>query len=136
MDDDKPFTYRVLQQQLAKMTDAQLDQEVQVMPNNPTPEPTRLLPVYGIDTVENYCHVDGEVATETRSAVDFQHHPEQFVLLADYSPFSKEGDSYYEMEEGGLRGNKTGKLFRFAPPPTTPPPTAAVGDYVVIVQRV
>ncbi len=114
-DGDGPFTYRRLKEQLALMTEAQLDQEVQIMPNNPTPDPTRLQPVYGINTVECYCHVDGEVAQETRSAVDFQHHPEQVVMLSDYSPFSKDGDSFYTLEEEGFRGNKTGKLLKDHP---------------------
>jgi len=89
--EDKPFTYKELLRSLAAMTEAQLDQEVQIMPNNPTPGPTRLQPVYGINTVEHY------EAEDTRSAVDFQHHPEQVVLLSDYSPFYEEGNSYFEV---------------------------------------
>ena len=102
------FTYRELKEFVASLTEEQLDQEVQILPNNPTPDPTLLEPVIGIDTIEHY------EAEDTRSAVDFQHHPEQVVLLSDYCPFDKEGNSYFVMEEDGMmRGNKTGKLYPF-----------------------
>ena len=96
---------------LKKLTPAQLKQNAMLLPSSPLPEPLLLEPIIGIGTVKEMCHVKGEIVTETRSADDFQHHPEQIVMLYDGSPFDKDGNSFYTMEDKGLRGNKTGKLY-------------------------
>jgi len=105
-------TYRDLRNMLGSMTDAELDQKVQIMPpNRDGDKPIRLQPAICIDTIENLCHTNGEIDQETRSADDFKHHPEQVVVMVDWSPYSSDGDEWYELEEdGGLRGNNSGKL--------------------------
>jgi len=111
--DDLKFTYEVLYQALAKLTPEQRKQSVQMFPPHNTPDAVKLQPIYGLHTVKELCHADdGEVLDETRSADDFQHHPEQLVLLSDYHPFGDEGDTCYTWnEDGSMTGNVSGKTF-------------------------
>lgn len=105
------MTYRDLAAKLAGLTDAQLDQPVQLFKDGGNhSKPVLLMPAYDLGTVEEMCHVGGEVARETRGP-DFAHHPEQVILLIDGPPFSDEGDTAFTLEDGGMRGNVTGKLF-------------------------
>ncbi len=107
---DSTFTYRDLLFVLDEMTDGQLDQAVQIAPSQPNKDkPTGLMPVIAFNTVQYFFHDGEEVCQETRSAEDWKHHPEQFVLLADDHPFSDQGDFYYELTEDGWKGDKTGK---------------------------
>ncbi len=111
MNEDGPYSYRNLRDFLNTLTESQLDQKVQLLPPG---NPALLQPVYAAGTIEEMCHVDGKIGTETHSADDFKHHPEQVVLLCDHSPYDEEGNNYFTMEEGGMRGNKTGKLYEFS----------------------
>ena len=52
---------------------------------------------------------------DTRGCEDFKHHPEQLVMLYDDSPFDEDGNTAYELVEGGFIGNKTGKLYTLPP---------------------
>lgn len=109
------FTYADLQAALAKMTPEQLAQQVQILPPcGSIGDPVMLEPVIGAGTVEDLCHIDGKPQTETRSSVDFKHHPESFILLTDYCGFGEDGDTSYTMEEDAdgeliFVGNITGK---------------------------
>jgi hypothetical protein len=108
------LTFRALRVFLGKLSEEQLDQQVQILPHDPDGDkPTHLLPVYAIGAVKELCHIDDgdEIVIETRSADDFKHHPEQIVLESDDSPFDEDGNSSYDLEEDGWRGNKTGKLY-------------------------
>jgi hypothetical protein len=109
------YTYRQLRDYLNTLAELELDQTVQLFtPRGTVGAAARLRPVVGAGTVAALCHVDGAVVTPTRNAHDFQHHPEQVVLVADLSPFSAEGDRFYTLEPGGLlRGDATGKVHRF-----------------------
>jgi len=106
------YTYQNLKEFVANLTDTQLAQQVQLLgPDNHT---SLLCPVIGGGTVEEMCHVDGVIAQTTHSVIDFEHHPEQVILLSDHCPFSEEGDQYYTMDEDEdgepiMIGNKTGK---------------------------
>lgn len=104
---DGKFTYRDLRRCLRMLTEAELDQSVQILPHEPDEgKPIRLEPVVAIDSIERF-----EVESKTHSADDFEHHPEQIVLLSDYSPYSEDGDSFYELRpDGKMIGNKTGKI--------------------------
>ena len=76
-----------------------------VMPHNPDEtEAIGLLPVVMMATVE-------ETQRETRSAEDFNHHPEQVVMLTDWHPFSPDGDFSYMLTEEGWVGDRSGKVF-------------------------
>lgn len=110
--DHMRFTYRNLLEKLKELSEDQLNQPVQILGTdiNHDDGSIRLEPVLCVDTVENLCHVDGEISTPTHSTEDFNHHPEQIVLLRDYSPFGKDGDTSYELKDGVLVGNKTGKV--------------------------
>lgn len=106
------FTYGWLKTKLASLTDEQLKQPVQIF-GPETSDHTKMVllkPVYSFGTIEELCHVDGEIDSETRGP-DFAHHPEQVVICVDYAPWSQLGDTMYTMEDGGMRGNVTGKLF-------------------------
>jgi hypothetical protein len=105
---ERKFTYRDLHAAIELLTDAERDQSVQILPNEPDGEkPIRLEPVVAIDSIERF-----EVSNPTHSADDFQHHPEQIVLLSDFSPYSEDGDSWYELlPDGKMRGDKTGKII-------------------------
>ncbi len=96
---------------LKTLTDEQLDQEAMLLPPNPTGSLTLLEPIFAFGTVEEMCHVDGEVVTETRSGNDFKHHPEQVVALYDYAPYDEDGNTFFELVDGGFKGNKTGKIY-------------------------
>jgi hypothetical protein len=112
---EKFFTYGDLFNYLKTLTEDQLKQTVQIL--SPTPihgKATLLEPGIGINTVKNYCH-DGktdEILTDTRSIEDFAHHPEQIVILRDGPCFDEHGNTWFTLEKGGgMRGNKTGKLY-------------------------
>lgn len=109
---DPPCTYRWLRDQLNALTESQLDQLVQVYgpDKGRATEPARLQPAYAVGTVADLFHVGGEVEKEVRGP-DNAHHPEQVVICIDYPGFSLEGDTHYTAEEGGWRGDVTGKLF-------------------------
>ena len=107
------MTYRELMLKMSKLSDAQLDQPVQLFKDTGDhSKPVLLMPAYDLGTVEEMCHVDGEVARQTRGP-DFAHHPEQVILLIDGAPFNHDGDTLHTMEDGGLRGNVSGKLVPF-----------------------
>lgn len=107
----RAMTYGELLDQLKTMTEEQLAQPAELLgPNSWTDKPALLQPIISIGTVEAMCHVDGEIATETRCCRDFTHRPEQVVLLYDECPFSEDGDTFYTVEaDGSLVGNKSGK---------------------------
>lgn len=109
--DEGVFTWKKMLDCLGKLTEEQLQQPAMLLPPNPTPAHSLLEPILCIGTVEELCHVDGDVCHETRGP-DFQHHPEQVVALRDWAPFDEEGNTSFTMEEGGMRGNKTGKLYK------------------------
>jgi len=90
---------------LQTLTYQQLEQRPMVMPHQPDDDKVvNLLPVVVMITVE-------ETELETRSAEDWNHHPEQVVLLTDLHPFDGEGNLFYTLEDEGGRGNNTGKLY-------------------------
>ena len=110
------FTYQDLYDFLATLTPEQLAQQVQLLePSGNLSEPVRLDVVIAASTVAELCHMDNEVVLETRNALDFTHRPEQVVLLQDDCPFGKHGDTLYTLEkDGGMRGNRTGKLYKLS----------------------
>lgn len=100
------FTYKDLKEFVNNMPDEQLDQSVQILPNNPTPAPIRLKPIYWIGKV-------GETEQQVRNIENFEHNPDQIVLLEDSSPYGEYGDTYYSVDEAGnLVGNKSGIVFK------------------------
>lgn len=109
---ESELTYGELLKYLKKLTKKQLEQPVQILPPNPTPDDTLLEPVVSIGTIEELCH-NGEEISQTKSSIDFKHHPESIVLLRDYCDFDEEGNAFFTLEEKGWRGNKTGKLHKF-----------------------
>lgn len=114
VDEGTHFTWKQLLEQLKKLTPEQLAQNVQIFPPHCTPDPIKLMPVYGVYTVAELCHDGDEVLDETRSADDFKHHPEQVVLMSDHCPFSDDGDTYFTMnEDGTMTGNVSGKTTDF-----------------------
>ena len=106
-------TWEDVFQALKKLTPEQRKQNAMLLPPSPLPTPLLLEPVVAIGTVEQMCHVEGKIVTKTRSADDFQHHPEQVVLLYDGCPFDEDGNSFFTMTEKGMVGNKTGKVYPF-----------------------
>jgi hypothetical protein len=115
--EDGNFTYRKLLEQMKKMSDEELDQSVQVYPPHNTPNVVPLKPVIAFDTVKELCaDQNGENCQTTRSCVDNKHHPQQWVLLTDYNPFSEKGDTYYTWEkDGSLVGNVSGEVKSIFP---------------------
>lgn len=108
------YSYAELRDYLNTLSEGELKQQVQILGDKGSlNEDSHLEPVVGAGTVEKMCHVDGEAVTQTRSAQDFQHHPEQVILVRDGSPFGKDGDSAYEMVKDGFIGNVSGKFFPF-----------------------
>lgn len=106
----KPFfTYRQILECLKNAPDEILDQQAQIMPPHNTPSPVRLMPVIAIDTVKELLHVGDEITLETRSTLDFKHHPEQLILMADYCSFGAKGDSFYTMVGDKLIGDVSGE---------------------------
>jgi hypothetical protein len=110
------FTYADLKAYLDKMTPEQLAQQVQILsPGGSISDSIMLEPAFAIGSVQEMCSDDkGENVQSTHSALDFQHHPEQIILLSDYCPFGEDGDSYYTMDEDEngetvMIGNKSGK---------------------------
>jgi hypothetical protein len=113
------FSYGDLLAGLQKLTPEQLAQEVRLMKGNSSHRLALLKPVVAVGTVEEMCHVDGEVVTETRGP-GFVHNPAQVILVYDGPEFDEDGDTYYTMEDGineetgkkeiMLRGNVTRKL--------------------------
>lgn len=107
------FTYRNLKDIINGLPDSILDQQVEALADPNNGKPARLKPVIATGTVEELCHVNGEVVIETRSSVDFTHRPHQLVLLTDHNGFGEDGDTFYKMTEDGLVGNKSGKVKQF-----------------------
>lgn len=109
------LSYEDLRRALNEMTPEQLAQQVQILPPcGSIGDPVMMEPIIGCGTVADLCHVDGKAETETRSSVDFKHHPEAYVLLSDYNGHGEDGDTSYLMdkdEDGELVfvGNVTGK---------------------------
>lgn len=128
---NKPYDWRMLRDQLNSFKDDDpiLDQEVEALPNRADHQrPVRLLPVLAADTVENLCGDE-----ETRSAKDFTHNSEQFILLLDASPFDEEGNSFFTwQEDGSFIGNKTGKIK----PSISPKVTEGFATTIATVQIV
>lgn len=87
------YTYQNLLEDLLKIKENSpelLQQSVQAVENNPTPDPDRLLVCLGIDTCEKL------ELNNTKNADDFKHHPTQLVILTDLHPFGKNGEIAYE----------------------------------------
>ncbi len=59
-------------------------------------------------------HVDGKIVTPTHNCTDWQHHPEQFILVQDSHTWGEDGDTAYEMKEIDgeiyMIGNISGKI--------------------------
>ena len=114
-DPSKEFLYKDLLNALLKLTEEQLNQKVKILPPNGNKlHNYHLEPVIGINTVEYYCHIDGEVITQTRTCEDFQHHPEQVVLLRDGSGVGEYGDTLYRSHPDApfiTQGNVSKKWF-------------------------
>ena len=105
------MTYRELLNDLLRMSDAELSQTVQVIPPGPSVPPVELCQAIEFGAVEQFFHCEPPVAT--RSSDDNQHHPEQFVILTDWNPFSAGGDLAYELQDdGSLVGMQTGKVVK------------------------
>lgn len=105
-------SYADLLTYLQSLTKEQLAQKVQAFLYQNNDRPVKLLPLVSANTVENLCHVDGEVCTETRDVTDFKHHPEQVVLLLDSSPWTDEGDMFLKLnDDGSLTGVQTGLTY-------------------------
>jgi hypothetical protein len=108
------MTWKEVLEYLKYLTDIQLNQEAMLLPpQSDRTVPTHLEPIISLGTVEEMCHVDGEIITETRSSEDFKHHPEQVVMLYDIFPYDKDGNMFYEIIEGGFIGNVTGEIYEF-----------------------
>ena len=101
------YTWGDLLKALKKCTPEQLKQSVQIFPPHNTPDPVKLMPGIAFDTIEGF------EETNSRSADDFKHHPEQLVLLTDHCGFSDYGDTYYTMDfvKKQMVGNVSGKIF-------------------------
>lgn len=105
------YSYRQLLDFLHDLTEDQLDQQIQILTDECESGKASLLePIIGSGTVEQLCHANDEVISETRNVMDFKHHPEQVVLLRDGPPYSEDGDTAYEMVKDGFIGNVTGKF--------------------------
>jgi hypothetical protein len=109
---DETFTYRHIKEILDKMTPEQLDQEPQIMISQVDHDkPFPLHPVISFKTVhELVCAPESdEECDTTRSAVDNEHHPEQFVFLADYNMFAEDGTICFDLFSGERIYSKHGK---------------------------
>ena len=108
------FTYGDLLGFLQSLQATQLDQPVMILRLKQTPDPDLLDKGIGIGTIEELCHVNGEIIKETRGP-DFAHHPEQIAILIDGIGFDIEGNTSFTMEringEIMFRGNVTKKLY-------------------------
>ena len=106
------MTWGELATALAKMPPERLNDPVQIFTSTDE-EPIPLDAAIGFYSIGELCEAAGDPETEacvSRGVVDNEHHPEHFALLTDGYPFSKDGDSYYTVVDGGLLGNKTGKV--------------------------
>lgn len=96
-------TYRELKEALNGMTDEQLDQYAQIMISQADHDKAfPLHPVISFNTVHHFVSPpdSDEEYDLTRSAVDNEHHPEQFVLLADYNMFAEDGAIGFDLLTG------------------------------------
>lgn len=87
------YTYQNLLDDLLKIKENNpelLQQSVQAVENNPTPDPDRLLPCLGVDTCDKWG------LDNTKNVDDFKHHETQLVILTDCHPFGKNGEIAYE----------------------------------------
>ncbi len=111
MNEDREFTYRDLKAKLDSMTDEQLDQVAQIMISQADGDkPYPLHQVVDFDTVQRFTSTpDGEQVDTTRSCVDNEHHPEQFVLLCDWNLYAEDGTIGFDLETGERIYTKYGK---------------------------
>ena len=109
-------TYKELLEYLQTLTPEQLEQRIMVLPPDVeiggNDEVVDLLPVFAIGSVKSLY----EDTRETRSADDWNHHPEQIVICTDCNPFDGEGNDAFELvedENGNIlwKGNNTNKLY-------------------------
>jgi hypothetical protein len=87
-------TYRDLRDYLNRLTDAQLDQPVQILPHqSDCDRPHELWPGFAIGTVGHFCASDPDDPPTcwTRSTFDNDHHPESVVILVDGNFFNEDG---------------------------------------------
>ena len=85
-------TWRELLEELLKLSEEELEQKIQVMPNNPDETvATPLLPAYAFGTVEELVGDPGDVGAGVRSFYDNQHHPGDFILCVDRNHFGEDG---------------------------------------------
>jgi hypothetical protein len=97
------LTYREIKAVLDNMTDAQLDQEAQIMLSQADHDkPFPLHPVIGLNTVHHFVTPpDSDDEQDlTRSSFDNEHHPESFVLLVDWNMFAEDGTIGFDLETG------------------------------------
>jgi hypothetical protein len=107
-------TYRILKDALNKLTDAQLDQQAQIMlPQADGDKPIPLHEVIGFETVLYFCTPPGSKdesqCDKTRSCVDNEHHPEQLVFLCDYNLYDEDGTIGFDLFTGERIYGKDGK---------------------------
>lgn len=94
------FTYYDLLQLLKKFSKKKLKQTVQVCYPNPTGKSDKLMPIISADTIKNF-EIDN-----TLNADDHKHHPEHFILLADWHSFGDDGRiaTEYNTEDNKCKG--------------------------------
>lgn len=92
-------TYRDLKEFLAKLSDKELDQVVQVTEPSPL-EMTVLCPALAIGTVKDFGF------SKCRNAIHNTYNGKDIVILTDNNPFGEHGETAYEII---LDGNKKGK---------------------------
>ncbi len=91
------LTYRQIKYVLDSMSREQLEQPAQVFMSQADGDvAVPLCPVIAFKKIKELVHEEDE----TRSSVDNEHHPEQFVFLADYNPFAEDGAIAYDLETG------------------------------------
>lgn len=97
------LTYREIKDVLDNMTNEQLEQQAQVFISPVDGDkPIPLHMVIAFKTVKELVTgvETGEQLDTTRSSVDNEHHPEEFVFLMDWNPYAEDGAIAYDLESG------------------------------------
>lgn len=100
------YSYRNLKEALNALSDEQLDQQVEVLlPQFDHDKSFPLHPVLTFNTVKYLMSVDDE-CDMTRSSIDNEHHPDHFVLAADFNMYAEDGAIAFDLETGDSIYNK------------------------------
>lgn len=107
------MTWRDILAKLQTFSEEQLAQPAQSLPPLHDNDSEGLYKIISLNSVDYWSKDEDEnLLIQFRSVNDNQFHPEHFALLSDGAPTSKDGDTFYTLQDDNtFKGNVSGKII-------------------------